>query len=249
MSNSNQNSNCHQKHRLRLKNKFINHGTKILSDHEVLELLLFFSIPRRNVNPIAHKLISHFGSFKSVFKADPQALKQVDGVGDNSAMLINLVGEILNKCNSELNIKMKLDSPETTMQYCKNLYTESNIEQFFAICLNPANKVICAKLLAMGTGSTVNVNIKDITDLALANKSERIIITHNHPNNKCMPSNEDLDFTKKIIFSCFLNDINVADHIIVSGKQAVSFSELGLMESLSKEVRSILCKTFIDPKS
>lgn len=226
----------HTEHRKRMKQKFLQTGIDNFADHEILELLLFFSIPRRNVNPLAHQLIRHFGSFNSVLEASVDSLMQVDGMGENSATLINLLYRIFNKYSLNTNIKMKLSSSSTAKAYCKRLFTETNIEQFFVVCVNSASKIISHKKFGEGSMSKVNVNIRDITSFALSNNCERIILTHNHPNERCMPSDDDITFTKTIILSCLLNDIQVLDHIIVCNNETCSFADLKLVSTLTEEV-------------
>lgn len=231
---TNKDKSVHSSHRARLKNKFLNGGLSGFSDHEIIELLLFYAIPRRDVNPLAHALINKFGSINGVIDADIESLKLVEGMGENSATLISLLHHVFNKYNSETRIKTKLDSALMAKAFCKTLFGEPNVEQFYVICLNSSNKIICKQLLSTGTSTKVNVNVRQITDFALKNKCERIIITHNHPSEHCMPSDDDLAFTRTVLCSCLLNDIDVLDHIIVSKKDASSFAELGLLNGLKK---------------
>ena len=224
----------HQAHRLRMKQKFLEYGIGGFADHEIIEFLLFYAIPRKDVNPLAHKLISHFGSLSAVLEASVDSLMQVDGIGEHSAILINLFFQLFNKYNRDTHMRTKLSSTALAKTYCKTLFNEPAIEQFFVVCLGPSNKVISQRLINSGTSSKINVNIRQITDFALRNKCERIIITHNHTGEKCMPSDEDIAFTRSVICSCMLNDIDVLDHIIISRASSSSFAELGILNSIKQ---------------
>ena len=236
MSNNKLPQNIHTDHRNRMKEKYINFGINGLADHEILELLLFYSIPRKNVNPLAHKLLSHFGSFNSVIEADIDALMQVDGLGKNSAILISLIFKIFHKYNLSTNLKTKIVSANIAKAYCNKLYTEFNVEQFFVVCINSAGKIISSKKIGKGTINGIEINIREITAFAFANKCQRIIITHSHTNEKCMPSNDDLIFTKTVMLSCLLNDIDILDHVIIARNSASSFAELNLINGMKEEV-------------
>lgn len=231
---SNNNKSIHEDHRFRMKQKYLENGLSAFADHEILEFLLFYAIPRKDVNPIAHHLLSHFGSISGVLEASVESLKQIEGIGENSAILIHFLFDLFSRYNRDTHMRTKLSSSALTKEYCKRLYTEPNIEQFFVICLASSNKIISQRLINSGTMSKVNVNIRQITDFALKNKCERIIISHNHPSERCMPSDEDIAFTRSVICSCMLNDIDVVDHIIVSRNEASSFSELGILNSIKQ---------------
>lgn len=240
MSTTNSNKCIHDSHRARTKKKFLSNGLKNFAEHEIIELLLFYAIPRHDVNPLAHALLERFGTLNGVIDASLESLKQVKGMGENAATFFVLLHDLFNKYNSETRIKTKIASTLMAKAFCKTLFGEPNVEQFYVICLNASNKIICYQLISTGTSSKVNVNVRQITDFAFKNKCERIIIAHNHPSEHCMPSDEDIAFTKKIICSCLLNDIDVIDHIIISKKEAASFAELNLLNNIKKSAYNSL---------
>lgn len=215
-----------------MKTKFKKFGLSAFSDHEVLELLLFFSIPRIDVNPVAHNLIERFGSLSNVLDADISALKEVDGIGENSALLINLFSEIKSRYNLDKKKHFPINSSSAAKNYCKTLYSNFDKEQFYVICLNGKNNVITHKLIKTGNLKRIDINIRDISEFAIKNNCGRIIISHCHTSSNCSPSDEDLIFTKTIICSCMLNDIDVVDHIVVSSEGECSFTELNLLSSI-----------------
>lgn len=234
MQNKEIEKSIHEDHRGRMKQKYLENGIVAFADHEIIEFLLYYAIPRKDVNPLAHRLLSHFGSISSVIEASIDSLKQVDGIGESTALLIHFIFDLFNRYSKDTHMRTKLSSTAIAKAYCKRLYTEPNIEQFYIICLSSSNKVLSQKLVNSGTITKVHVNIRQITDFALKNKCERIIISHNHPSDKCMPSDEDIAFTRSIICSCMLNDIDVVDHIIVSKKDASSFAELQILNPIKQ---------------
>lgn len=228
------NENIHKNHRLRMKKTFINHGFEAFSDIEKLEFILFYAINQKDTNPLAHKLLKEFGSFDRVLEAPLDALARVEGVGEHTAILINLmlqVASVYGKSKNELYI----EGTSSAKAYAKNLFKGKCIEEFYVICLTTSNKVLTAKLVSKGTSSEVPVDIRNITKIALANQCERIIIAHNHPNGLARPSDEDIAFTSKILFSCIINNIEVIDHIIVTDNKEFSFEESKLLCELKRD--------------
>ena len=224
--------NIHQGHRARLKSQYLKNDLEGLTDIQKLELLLFFAIPQKDTNPLAHNLINHFGSLKAVFDADYKDLMVVDGIKENSAMLISLLRAFKNYCFKPDEDKRMLNSTHSTAEYIKQLFCGSTTEEFYVICLTNEGKIINYALVAKGTLDRVNIQIRTITQIALDNKVNRIIIAHNHPKAKADMSHEDLRLTYSIICSCMLNSIDVLDHIIVGTDGELSLHECSIMEKL-----------------
>lgn len=239
--NNSKENQIHKKHRQRMKATFLKHGFSAFSDIEKLEFILYFAIAQKDTNPIAHNLINEFGSFDKVLEAPISALRDVEGVGEHSAILINLMLQIAaeyGKSKNEDIIKGSLSAKN----YAANLFKGAFVEEFYVICLNTANRVLTTKLISKGTASAVPVDIRSLTNVALINQCERIIICHNHPKGKARPSDEDLTFTSKILFSCIINNIEVLDHIIVAENEQFSFEEAKILQELKRDaIRKIPC--------
>ncbi len=233
--------NIHKNHRLRMKATFLKHGFTAFSDVEKLEFILYYAIAQKDTNPIAHNLLKKFDTFDRVLEAPVEALCEVDGMGEHSAILLHMILQVAaeyGKSKNQAFIKGSLSAK----QYAINLFKGSFVEEFYVICLNTSNKVLTTKLVNRGTTSEVPVDIRALTNIALANQCERIIICHNHPKGKASPSDEDLTFTSKILFSCIINNIEVIDHIIVAGDNAFSFEESQILPELKRDaVRKIPC--------
>lgn len=242
-------SNVHAGHRQRLKNQYLNSGVDSLTDIQKLELLLFYSIPQRDTNPLAHALLDEFGSLQDVLLADVYQLMLVDGIKENTALHLNLVGKMLNVCSKASNKNPTMTS-SAARTYCNNLFVGVNVEQFYVICLTKTNKIRKIKMINSGTTDEINVQIRNITEFAISLKCNRIIVTHNHPVGSGKMSDEDIRFTYALVCSCMLNSIDLVDHIVVGTDNVVSCCEQGLLQSLkqrafntlqiSKEVKSFL---------
>ena len=222
----------HIHHRQRLKNQFLNNGISYLTDIQKLELLLFFAIPQKDTNPIAHRLINEFGSLKEVFSAEFNKLITVKGIKENSALLIKLISSL----NPSIDTP-DMDSINTAFEaktFCSKLFRGIDVEQFYVICLTKSNQVKKYKLLRSGSSDEVSVQIRSITELALDSKCNRIIISHNHPNGEAIMSDEDCSFTYTLICSCLLNSIELVDHIIVGRDKAISLASQNILQKLKE---------------
>lgn len=226
--------NIHKNHRTRMKDTFLKSGFHAFSDIEKLEMILFYAINQKDTNPIAHKLLDEFKSLDKVLEAPIDRLKRIEGLGEHSAILLKLFLDVANeygKSKNGVTIKGTIDSKN----YCSNLFKGKYVEEFYVICLNSAGYVVNQKLMNSGTSNEVKIEISSITNFTLNNNSNRIIIAHNHPYGEARPSDEDLNFTNKIMMSCLLNDIDVLDHIVVSKNDAYSVAESGLLEDLRRD--------------
>ena len=226
-------SQIHKNHRSRLKFQFENNGIGSLTDIQKLELLLFYAIPQKDTNPLAHALIDEFGSLKNVFSADINDLKKVKGIKENSATLIKLVGSLQNQLSLPSNDE-KISSSSEACAFCQKLYTNVDVEQFFVICLTKSNKVKKVKMIGSGTLDEINVQIREITAFAIESKCNRIIVSHNHPAGIAKASDEDAWFTYSLVCSCLLNSIDILDHVIVGTDKAIAMSSTGLLQKLKE---------------
>lgn len=239
--------NLHADHRKRMKEKFLKYGLKQFSEHEKIELLLYYSIPRADTNPIAHRLLNKFGSIRNMVNANIHQLASIDGIGQNSAMLIKLFYEFMREYNRQVaNDFTIIKNQLIAKQYVEQIFKGVPKEEFYVICLSADSRIIDARSMSVGTTHRVDVTIRAVTDYVFKQNCERIIIAHNHPNNTSQPSDNDIRMTCKIFNSCILNDIDILDHIIYSDFGCYSFSESGLMTKLKQTVIQML-KFNLDP--
>jgi len=232
-------SNIHKDHRSRLKSQFIENGIDTLTDIQKLELLLFYSIPQKDTNPIAHNLINAFGTLSDVMSASFNELIKVDGVKENSATLIKFFGSMLNY-SSRPDSEEILSSSSKAKEFITKYFNHISVEQFYVFCLTKSNCVKKAFLINSGSSSEVNVEIRNITEKALETNCNRMIIAHNHPHGKAVMSGQDCRFTYSLLCSCILNNIELLDHIIVGTDKTISLYKQGILAKLKQRAANTI---------
>lgn len=231
--------NIHKNHRMRLKNQFLQNGLSSLTDVQKLELLLFFSIPQKDTNPIAHKLLEKFGSLKNVFSASQKTLTEVKGIKENSAILIKLISSFFKELSTPNDVH-SINGVSDAKNFCKQLYVGVDVEQFYVICLSKSNQIINYKMLQSGSADEVVLQIRKITEFAIDNNCSRIIVSHNHPSGHAVMSDEDAAFTYNLICSCLLNSIEIIDHIIVGTDTVISLAYQKHLTILKEKAYNLL---------
>ncbi|MPW27161.1 DNA repair protein RadC [Alkalibaculum sp. M08DMB] len=222
--------NIHKGHRLRVKTRYIREGLDSFQDHEVLELLLFYCIPMKDTNELAHTLIREFGSLAAVFDADPETLCSKTDLTHNTAILLSIIPSLARRYNqSKFTDKPLLNSSSKAGKYTTSLFTGRLYEVFYVICLDSQSKVNHATLLHEGTINEAHVYPRLIVETALRNQANSIILAHNHPGGTKEPSQADIEVTKRIKVAVEAISIKIVDHIIVSGDTYYSFAENGII--------------------
>jgi DNA repair protein RadC len=217
-------------HRKRLRERFQKSGSEGMHDYELLELLLTYAVPRRDVKPVAKKLVDRFGGISGVLDAGQKDLEQVFGVGSISATLIRLVKEL---CTSYLSERMKkrdaLSSPKLVADFARLKLSGLPHEAFMVVYLNVKNEILDHKVLIEGTVDSVAIYPRKIIEAALSNHATGLILVHNHPSGHPEPSEEDKKITRDIIEAARTLDIRVLDHIVVGKDGYFSFLENRLL--------------------
>lgn len=220
----------HRGHRERVKNRFLNEGLDSFEDHQVLELLLFYSIPMRDTNEIAHTLIKQYGSLSAVLEADVADLMTVPGIGKNSAVFLSLMPSIARRYfKDRWGDKPQLNSTTKAGEYLVSLFAGRSYELFYIICLDAQNRVNHAALVHEGTIDQATVYPRLVVEAALRHQSHSVLISHNHPGGTLRPSAADIEVTKLIKSALEPISIRVLDHIIVAGDRYFSFADSGLI--------------------
>lgn len=221
------NENPHKNHRARLRETFRNAGIDGMPDHNILELILFYSIPRKDTNELAHKLISEFGSFSRVFDATYEQLLEVEGMGESSALLISMFPGICRRyIEGKSKGKINLSDPEDAKNYLKDKFCGCKTEVFYMLCLDSSGNLINCCKLGEGTSDTVLIDKRIVMQTAFRNDAEKIILAHNHPNGMTAPSRKDLELTNDISIMLSSVGIRVVDHIIVADYDALSLASV-----------------------
>lgn len=218
--------NIHQGHRQRVKKRVLQEGIDSFEDHQILELILFYGIPMKDTNEIAHQLIAEFGSLSSVFDATAADLSGKTGITENAALLLSLIPSLARRYQQgKLKNKDILSSTSVAGDYVVSLFTGRLYEVFYVICLDSQNKVNQATLLHEGTINEAPVYPRLIVETALRHKAASIILAHNHPGGRLEPSQADILVTQKIKTAMDAISIAVVDHIIVANDSYYSFAE------------------------
>ena len=215
-----------QGHRERLRQRFLNTGADGMHDYEIIELLLTFVIPRRDVKPVAKDLLSHFGSISGIFDAPVRELSKIKGIGNNAAIMISSIKDI---CGAYLADRMLdtdvLSSPADVRNFSRMKLSGLPEEAFMVIYLNIKNHVITHDVLISGTVDQAAVYPRKIVKHTLENNASGIILVHNHPSGICDPSCEDIRMTDAVKTALGTIDVKLLDHIIVGKSGYYSFLE------------------------
>ena len=223
----------HEDHRDRLRERFLKEGLDSFKPHQALELLLFYSIPRRDTNELAHRLIGRFGSLAGVLDAYPSELEAVEGVGRNSAVLLALMKPLWRLYRREnAGRGPVLDSSQAACEFVVvNLFEGRTNEALYILCLDPGCRLIRELLLREGTVDEVTEHPRAVVEAALRANASQVVLAHNHPLGDPKPSAADAAYTKRIVEAFSAIGIGVMDHIIVSGEETYSFAREGRMEN------------------
>lgn len=218
----------HDGHRERMRRRFLAGGLSGFSDHEVLELLLFYAIPQGNVNPLAHELIDRFGSLSGVFSAPMELLTQVKGVGERTAVLLQLVPQAAQKARlADMEEDLILDTQAHVGAYLLELFSRERNEAVYELCLDAKGKLLACRRLGEGSVSAVNLDIRKVVQTAILYCASSVILAHNHPSGIALPSEEDKSATDQVRQALNSIGVRLEDHIVVADHDFVSFFESG----------------------
>ncbi len=216
----------HDGHRQRLKNRFCTEGLDNFDELHVLELLLFYCVSRKDTNPLAHRLLDHFGSLAQVLSASREELEKVEGVGEHISTFLTLITQVGRY------YQVKQSEPGEilrTVDDCGNFlvpyFYGREIETVFLLCLDAKCKVICCKKVGEGSVNSANIPVRRIVEMALNTNATTVVLAHNHPSGIAIPSVEDIQTTQKVAQALETVEIILADHIVVSKDDFVSIAQ------------------------
>lgn len=214
----------HEGHRKRMKQRFAEEGLSGFREHEVLELLLYYCIPRRDTNEIAHHLINTFGSLPNVLAAPVRELKRVEGISDNAANFLSLIRQLNSDYRSSPDEKVSLRTYEACGEFLFKKLRDKKTETVAMLSLDASSKLISYHIVGEGSISSANVPVRRIIDLALSDNAATVVIAHNHPGGVAIPSNADVETTKYVSSALACVDVMLSDHIIVVEDDFVSLT-------------------------
>lgn len=218
----------HKDHRQRVRERYLKEGLDGFSEVQVLELLLFYVIPRQDTNPIAHRLIDRFGSLYQVLEAPVEELEKVEGIGPNAALLLSLITAVARVYAVNRTEKQKiLRTIEDCGEYLKSFFIGRRSEMVYLLCLDAKCKVLGCREIGEGSVNSANVPIRRIVETALGLNATSVMLAHNHPSGIALPSGEDVLTTHRVAAALSTVDIVLVDHIIVADDDYVSMVQSG----------------------
>ena len=220
----------HKDHRKRKRQQFYDHGSDAFADHELLELLLFYGIARKDVNSLAHTLIEEFGSLEAVFAAPIEALESIEGIGSQTAVLLKLVPHLMHRAHlTSLKNEIPLDTVERIGNFFSELFTCEGNEVMYQLCLDAKGRKLSCRKVSEGDPASVSLNLRQIVQNALKCNAVMVAIAHNHPSGVAFPSHGDKIATRQIADALNAVNIQLIDHIVVAGGDYISFRHDGLL--------------------
>lgn len=222
----------HSGHRSRMRRRFLETGFSGFQPHEVLEMMLYYGIPRRDTNELAHNLLERYGSLHDVLCADPAALMQEPGISENAAVLIALFRAVQQYDAASQMVGIVLDNYRKVCKFFVDIYMFEQREIVRAALLDENLRVIRCETVSEGHPSAAQMTVRQLTELAYRANSNTMILAHNHPRGTAMVSGEDIAATRHLVPILYQCGITLADHVVVSGDTAVSMREQGVFIGL-----------------
>lgn len=233
MAKENKAANVHAQHRQRIRTRIAKTGFDGLHDHEILEFLLFFAIPRGDVNPIAHALIDRFGSLSGVLEASAQELQAVKGIGDTAALFLHSMLPIFRRYTLDKEQQrmhnQPLTSPKLIIDYVKPYFIGLHNEMALMFCVDSSGTVLHFEKLGEGSVGSVTFTIRRLVEIAIQYHAYAVILAHNHPRGAARPSNEDINMTSRVHSALQSVEIQLLDHVIIADDDAMSMRDQGLI--------------------
>ena len=207
----------HAGHRQRMHERVQKYGLESLAEHEMLEYLLYFTITRRDTNPIAHALLERFGDFAGVLEADEEELCLVEGMGPASARFLHLLPQI-SACyhRSLTRDRRRLQTVEQMGEYLMARFRGTVRERVLLVCLDRQRRITCTSWLGSGTADMVELPIREAIAQAVRLKAHWVVLCHNHPSGSALPSRQDIEATAELARGMFVVGVELLDHIIVT---------------------------------
>ncbi len=222
----------HDGHRQRLRDRFVLEGLDNFDELQVLELLLFYAIPRLDTNPIAHRLLKKFGSLSQVLEAPVEELQKVEGVGRNTAIFLHLTTSVgryymVNRAMQNT----VLSTTEKCGEFLAPFFHGRRNETVFLLCLDAKCKLLCCREVSEGSVNSAGVSPRKVVEIALGANATTVVLAHNHPSGIAVPSAEDVQTTYRVANALDTVEITLADHIIVADGDYTSMAQSGYYDS------------------
>lgn len=217
-------------HRQRLRQRFLESGGKGMPDYEMLELVLMGAIGRRDVKPLAKRLIKVFGSYEGALTAPPERLREVEGLGEVAVALLKAVeASAVRLAQAKVIGKPVISNWQALIDYCHAAMAHAPREQFRILFLDCKNRLIADEVQQTGTVDHTPVYPREVMRRALELSASALILVHNHPSGDPTPSRGDIEMTKEIADAAYKLSISLHDHLVIGKQEHISFKTLGLL--------------------
>lgn len=229
----------HSGHRQRVKSRFREEGLDHFDEIHVLELLLFYAVPQKDTNPMAHALLEHFGSLTNVLDAPATELEKVPGIGENVSTFLTLITQLgryyqVKKTESKKALKTIPECGRFLLPY----FFGREVETVFLLCLDAKCELICCKKVGEGSVNSASIPVRRVVEMALSANASTVVLAHNHPSGIAIPSAEDIQTTHRMAKALEAVEIILADHIVIAKDDFVSIAQSRLyMPSDESSVR------------
>lgn len=220
----------HDGHREKMRQRFLKGGLENFADHEVLELLLYYAIPRRDTNPIAHALMERYGALSAVLNAPVEDLKKVPGIGESAAILLKLAPQVYSRARlADAEQETVLNTVSRVGAYLLERFSGERNEVLYQLCLDRKGRLLACKRLGEGGVTNVDLNVRLLMENAILTSASVVILAHNHPSGVALPSDDDRAATKRAKDALDTIGVKLVDHIIVADGDFVSMEQSGYL--------------------
>ena len=217
--------NIHKDHRQRVRARYLSEGLSSMADHNIVEMLLFFGIPYKDTNPIAHKLTETFGDLNGVLDAPVEELMKIDGIGENAATLIRLTRDIALKYMSNRRADINEGESDAIEDFVRKKYAAETREIVYALGVSSQGRVERCVKVSVGTNDRALIDNRAVLEAVLGFNSKNVVIAHNHPNGFAAPSATDIRTTEQLKELLNTVEVRLIDHIIVSADDLFSMAK------------------------
>ncbi|MBE6945808.1 MAG: hypothetical protein E7459_06950 [Ruminococcaceae bacterium] len=220
----------HSGHRERVKQRYAQQGLKGFDEENILEMLLYYAIPRKDTLPIARGLLNRFDRLVDVLNTPVEELVKMEGVGEGTAQYLHMLADICRFCCAQrYREDLVLDSTERYGEYLLPKYYGLQDETVFLLCLNGQCNPVGCRIISTGDLNSATVPIRRIVEFALSVGAASVVLAHNHPNGVALPSDQDILATQRVANALNLMEIDLADHLVVAGEDFVSMAASGTL--------------------
>ncbi len=227
--------NIHKDHRQRVRSRYLAEGINSMADHNIIELLLFYAIPVKNTNRIAHDLVEKFNDINGILEASVEELKEIEGIGENAAVFLKLIRDISLLYSFRKHQMVLETSPMASLKdFVELQYTNERTEKVYVLCLDSQGRVKRCVKVCDGSPDSVIVDTRTIIETVVRFDTKNIVLMHNHPNGFAVPSAADIKTTKELKTVLSALEINFADHIIYADGDTFSMAESNKFKELFK---------------